>query len=419
MKISGYDKVKIMKSESLSYDDYSVLSLLYLPLIGSKAYSIYTTLYAYIDRSNFENIILHKELVDILGLSLTVFESERKKLEAIGLLNVYLKNDTIDEYTYLLKSPLSAKQFIKDGLLGSYLYSTVGEELFKKIIEKLSVSKFDKEGYQNITSPFDKVFKNSVTDEVIPDLYFLDKKEGNVKVTNNSFDFDFFVQGLSINFIDKNNISKKFEDEILKLSYSFNFNEQQMQEVYYKSLVNGKLEFDNLSKEAYKKYELEGKKNSIKTKDAGLDILEYLEKSSPIDILEGLLGSGNVSIAQTNLVSKLYDELGLDPIIVGVLIIYVWKKTNMTIPSYNYFLEVSKTWKSKNINTAEKAVEFLLNNEKENEVSNNTTTTNNNGYTSSNGNTNYYKNKNNKNASKKKYETDDWFEDFKNSLKEK
>ena len=85
------------------------IQLLYQPLIGSTACSLYLTLYAELDQLSLTKATsLFSRLTKISGLSLTQINEASKKLEAIGLLERYKKDvDNNRIYHFVIKTPLS------------------------------------------------------------------------------------------------------------------------------------------------------------------------------------------------------------------------------------------------------------------------------------------------------------------------
>ena len=67
--------------------DYQVLTLLYQPIIGDSAYTLYLTLMNMMDRQSLiSEEYLHADLESLLNRKLDLIEQDRFKLEAIGLL---------------------------------------------------------------------------------------------------------------------------------------------------------------------------------------------------------------------------------------------------------------------------------------------------------------------------------------------
>ena len=97
------------------YNDYDIsnrskeLSLLYLPLLGNDAVSLYNFLgNKMLSDKNLSKNYLHYDILDNLSLSNHKFIVARKKLEAIGLLQTfYIDNNGVVQFVYKIKQALS------------------------------------------------------------------------------------------------------------------------------------------------------------------------------------------------------------------------------------------------------------------------------------------------------------------------
>jgi len=78
----------IVSGEGLCSEiDYQVLTLLYQPIIGQSAFTLYMTLMNLMNRQDFiSDEYLHSDLESLMGMKVSEIEQERFKLEAIGLL---------------------------------------------------------------------------------------------------------------------------------------------------------------------------------------------------------------------------------------------------------------------------------------------------------------------------------------------
>ena len=95
--IEPSSKLNIYTSFSLSNDDVQTLSLLYAPLIGSDAFSLYMYFNSLLERNKLEcESLTHKDLFTIFSLKPKTFLEARFKLEAVGLLRTYYSEE---EYT--------------------------------------------------------------------------------------------------------------------------------------------------------------------------------------------------------------------------------------------------------------------------------------------------------------------------------
>ena len=134
---------QVYSSFSLSADDVNSLSLLYAPLIGSDAFTIYMGLQSLLERNNLKSeTYTHQNFLDMYSYKSTEFYKARIKLEAIGLLITYINND--GNYIYIITPPLTPKNFIKDAQLGLFLYGKIGEELFDKIYNHFKIDTINK-----------------------------------------------------------------------------------------------------------------------------------------------------------------------------------------------------------------------------------------------------------------------------------
>jgi replication initiation and membrane attachment protein len=168
------DQITIYASTTLNPDDVNVITLLYAPLIEADAYKLYMTLQSLLNRSSLTSQnLLHKELLDIVGMNAQKFAEARLKLEAIGLLSTYKRES---EYMFLLKSPLTARGFLSDGVLGMYLYSVIGDAEFRRIQKLFQIPKVDKANYVEITASFDDVYQSVEDIEIEHEEYSVDRR---------------------------------------------------------------------------------------------------------------------------------------------------------------------------------------------------------------------------------------------------
>ena len=146
-----------------------VITYLYLPIIGSEAYSVYLSLYHFFDLTQKIAGFLHDDLLGYLQMDSSKFLMARMKLEAIGLLEVYRK-ETQDQssqlkvsYVYLLLPPASPKKFFSDIFLRSLLNNAIGNKRYFFLQSYFQVTQKElDDSFVNITTPFDHVFSVDV-----------------------------------------------------------------------------------------------------------------------------------------------------------------------------------------------------------------------------------------------------------------
>ena len=357
------DRITIYGSTMLNSDDVNVVTLLYSPLIEADAYKMYMTLYSLLNRSSLtSHTLLHKEILDILGLDSKTFADARIKLEAIGLLSTYKHEN---EYIFLLKSPLTAKGFLSDGVLGMYLYSKIGDAEFRRIQKLFQITKVDRTNFVDITASFDDVFESIEDIEIKNEEYIVGARiNTGIKIKNYDFDFNLFASGIAASFLEGKRITKRFQTFIINIAYAYGFNEVQMQEIYNKSLNStGNFDYTLCSKKCREKYgELhEASLPSMSVKEeVVMSETEALFNSLPAKtIIETSTGTNVANGIDIDKVQRLYQEYETLPrSVINVCVVYAINKCDRTVPAYSYFDTILKDWILKGIVTFNQAYEI-------------------------------------------------------------
>ena len=365
--IEPSSKLNIYTSFSLSNDDVQTLSLLYAPLIGSDAFSLYMYFNSLLERNKLAcESLTHKDLFTIFSLKPKTFLEARYKLEAVGLLRTYYSED---EYIYILNAPLTAKSFIKDVSLGLYLYTKLNKELYDYIYSHFKIAKIDKEGYENITKTFDEVFKSNVYNgEIFSKFEYILGKNPNLdfKISETTFDYDYFIKEINQDFLECGE-TEEFKSQIINLAYTYEFNPYEMISLFNQSLnQRGFYDYKILKRKAnalyLSKYNESGPSLSVKD-DKSIDpknIIEFLEHGSPKDILNACAPNfppsylGKMADIYTELTDMGIKEKG----VINCIVMKVLKDKNGEMPSVKYFKEVALTWLADNVNTTAEAIEY-------------------------------------------------------------
>ncbi|PKK94728.1 MAG: hypothetical protein CVV60_05000 [Tenericutes bacterium HGW-Tenericutes-5] len=353
----------IVSGEGLCSEiDYQVLTLLYQPIIGQSAFTLYMTLMNLMNRQDFiSDEYLHSDLESLMGMKVSEIEQERFKLEAIGLLITFFANDN---FTYEIKLPLSARSFINDGILGEYLIASITKTRFKKLLKVFKVKAPNKKQKYNISKAFNEVFPalETVDNEYESDLV-ANKTKSFAKLTNYNFNWRLFSETINPEVYNYENITEAIKAKIEQLSYVYGLDEIMMVDIFIKSLD----EFNNvnievLAKIARSNYHIESidpNKEEVQSKPVDTDnITEYFKSISPKDLLAEL-GDGLVSSADLRHVERLIGEVGLESGVVNVLLAYIAKTKGNNLPSYQYIQKVGMGWKRDKIDTVELALDYI------------------------------------------------------------
>lgn len=368
MVLPRLDKFKLITYQNIDIDERNVVTLLYQPLIGCKAFSLYLTLWSLIDRSRLKTpTYLHKKLFDILNATPKAFSDARKKLEAIGLLVVYQNEEML---LYELKAPLSAEEFIKDGNLGAYLFKEIGQSNFDELVSLFKISNTEKDGFKNITTNFDEVFDSLPSPIEVKDSY-MSRSKSKISL-NHNFDFEMFFEGLSKNFVDRRKITSKVREKIERLSYIYGLDEITMQKAFMDSVNRDRsVDIDKLDVAAKTWYQFEKKsmsndsvkKEEITGVNTNIEIIELCNNLKPVELLEALFGV-KPAAAELKIIDRLLDSNLLNERLINFLFVYVIGYTEGQIPNYNFFEKVATDWARNKITTIDEAIQY---NKKRNE----------------------------------------------------
>jgi replication initiation and membrane attachment protein len=353
----------IVSGEGLCSEiDYQVLSLLYQPIIGHSAFTLYMTLMNLMNRQDFiSDEYLHSDLESILGLKVSEIEQERFKLEAIGLLDTFFANDA---FSYEIKLPLSARNFINDGILGEYLIAAITKTRFKKLLKIFKVKAPNKKQKYNISKAFNEIFPaiDTVENEYEGDLV-ANKTRTFSRLNNYNFAWRLFSESIDKEIYDVENLTEAVKSKIEQLSYVYSLDELRMAEIFLKSLDDDNMiNIELLSKNARSNYTtdpIDPNREEVQTKPIDTDnLVDYFKTISPKDLLSEL-GDGLVSSADLRHVERLIDEVGLNSGVVNVLLAYIAKTKGANLPSYQYIQKVGMGWKRDKIDSVELALDYI------------------------------------------------------------
>ena len=153
------DTYIVINKTIITDKDKKIISMLYQPIIGYTAVSLYYTLISDLDKLELmSDDLTHHHLMSNMQLSLEEIVTAREKLEAIGLLKTYMKKDNINQYVYLLYSPLEANDFFNHPILNIVLYNNVGKREYDKLLDFFKTPRIVLKDYNDITDSFNDVF---------------------------------------------------------------------------------------------------------------------------------------------------------------------------------------------------------------------------------------------------------------------
>lgn len=372
MSVLPADTFIVVNKTMLNDKDRNLLMLLYQPIVGYQSISLYYTLWSYLDKSELlSNEWTHHHLLRDMMISNSELVDAKIKLEAIGLLKTYVKKGNVNNYVYELYSPISASEFINNPVLNMALFNAVGKLEYDRIVSYFKIPKINLREYEDITSKFSDVFAFSnvpLTDNLIYDI-----KKSNYRKLEilSKIDINTILSLISDEILNKKSLTKDTKDFLYKISYIYNYDNDDMIELIRNSIsdkhtIDKKLLQENASK--YYRYDNMGKLPSIVYKNQpeylrkeSLDtsnrsrMIHMFEVTSPYDFISSKYKNGNPTSSDLSIISYLLIDLNLKPGVVNVLIDYVLKINNNKL--IKSFVEViASQWSKSGIETVEDAM---------------------------------------------------------------
>lgn len=365
------DTYTVFNRAFLTPQGKDILVSLYQPIIGLTAVSLYLTLYNDLSNDEVESkSYTHHHLMSLMMSNLNTLLEAREKLEAIGLLKTFYKEDKINNYLYILYAPLSASDFLNHPILNVVLFNNVGKTEYDNIVSKYKVKKINIKDYQDITKSFDSVY-TSVNGYSIDNTDIISEKTRKLEI-NSNIDLNLIINGIPKHLVNEKCFNEEVMDLIINLAYLYKIDNLNMQGLVRNS-INPKGMIDQnelrIACRNHYKFENNGKlptliynvqPEHLREPEGGKTNLDKListfEKISPIAFLKSLYNGAEPTDYDKRLIEGLMVEQKLTPGVINVLIDYVLKTNNMKL-NKNLIETIAGHWKRKNIETVKEAIE--------------------------------------------------------------
>ena len=365
----------------------SVLTNLYLPLIGANAFSLYTFLFG-VARSDQHTYRVHSfyEIQSSLSISLESIQSARKKLEAVDLMATFKTNESLFEFSVQL--PLSSVEFLKTDLLTTLLLGTVGERTFKQLVGRVDAPREQTKQAENISASLLDVF--SVPKSVIDQPSAEVASVKNQQITTNKlsanqqdlkehpFDFDLLLEMLRTSFVDIESVKAAY-NPIIAEHLLYDIDEINMSKLILKAvdLKTNQVDTKRLSLLVADKYGIGKRQTSSrvaqasssqasKTDLSGFDsqiqqIITIAQKTAPIAFLNQIKKQkgGFVSSNEQRVIRDLVTRDILPAEVINILSYYVL--VNLGNATLNKALAetIANDWAQHKVNTAPEAIKAI------------------------------------------------------------
>lgn len=380
-KLLPADIFVVVNKTILNDQDRKLLTMLYQPIIGSNAISLFLTLWSYLDKMELMSLeCTHHHLMMSMRNRLEEIIESREKLEAIGLLRTYIKKDNINNYIYELYSPVSPNEFFSNPILNVSLYNNVGKIEYEKLKEYFKIPKFNLKEYEDISCIFQDVFEVSNISSFENMTNDLKRFNKNKLSLVSKIDIENVLSLIPDEMLNIRSVTRDTKDLIYKLSFIYNLNDDEMSELIRNSISDKKTIDKKLLRENsrnYYQFENSGKLPSIVYRNQP----EYLRKpigdtsnkakmiyqfetTSPYDFLVNKHGGERPTKNEYQILEYLLIDMNLKPGVVNVLLDYVLKSNNNKLVK-NYIELIAEQWSRSKIETVESAMDFALKEDKQ------------------------------------------------------
>ena len=354
--------------------DKLVLSMLYMPIIGNTAITLYNTFYNELKANNYmSNELTHHHLVTNLGESLENIKKARIKLEGIGLLKTYVMEGNVNSYVYELYCPLTVNEFFNHPIFSTVLKNNVGDVEFKRLKNYFKVPILNLKDYLDITHPFDLTFKSVNIENFKEDDEVLKKEKGSLSYSY-EFDFDTLISSMPKGLFNPKALTKSIKELITNLSFLYKMTPIDMSDVVKISLnEKGLIEKELLKENVRKFYEYNNDSKSptllfkservsgFRKENNSLNrLLNVFETTKPYDFLKSKYKGVRPTSKDMQILEMILVDLQFSPAVCNVLIDFILKTQNNRLVK-SYVEVIAGEWKRADLKTAKEAMEYAEN----------------------------------------------------------
>lgn len=371
-KLLPADTYIVVNKTILSLEDRKKITMLYQPIIGHTAVSLYLTLIDDLEkRELMSDELTHHHLVSTMQLKLNDIIIAREKLEAVGLIKTYVKEGNVNNYVYVLYSPLSANDFFNHPILSVVLFNNLGKKEYDKLINYFKIPRIVLKDYNDITATFSQVFTPVSGNVFAENDNIIKKNIGSIKMED-KVDFDLLISSIPKNLVNDKCFNEETRHLINSLAFTYNIDDLNMQGLVRNSLnEKGLIDRNALINDARNFYEFDNagklptliyskQPNYLKTPKGDTSnrakMIYTFENVTPLDYLRSKYKTGEPTMRELQIIEDLMVNQKMKPGVVNVLISYVLKVNNNKF-TRSYVETVASQWCRMNIETVEEAME--------------------------------------------------------------
>jgi replication initiation and membrane attachment protein len=380
---------RVFKSRPLTAEGKDALIHLYQPIIESDALALYLTLVAD-SQDPTENEFIHLDILNAMNVGMQRFIQARNKLEGIGLLKTFEKDDSDLGRTFLyhLQEPVYAKNFFQDELYSFLLLSRVGERKFRQLVSLFEPAKWDEAGYQEVTVSFMDAYRLdpqqfAANDQKLKQVNERFKDEKNeLTLDENLLDWDFILYEAQRRYIRADNFDKAFRQKLVLYHSLYGYDVMELLDLLadHVSLTTGKIDQKALDQSVLQKARTRFTKSTEKHDSSSeeeirrfntlkqngytendLALIRESENNAPMAFLKAIKAEKKSFVTDSEqwLLKSLVERSPLSTSVINVLIHYVLVVQNNASLTANYVNNIAAQWSELQIKTAEDAIKHV------------------------------------------------------------
>lgn len=365
------DTYLVVNKTIIHESDRKIVTMLYQPIIGHTAVSLYFTLIDDLQKKEImSDELTHHHLMSTMQLKLEDIIIAREKLEAVGLIKTYLKKDHVNNYVYVLFSPLSANEVFNHPILNVVLYNNLGKKEYEKLVNCYKIPRINLKDFEDITANFNDIFTSVSGNVFVENDNIISKNKSELKF-NNKVDFNLLISSIPKSMVNEKCFNDDTKNLIESLAFIYNIDNLNMQSLVRNSLnERGMIDKIELRKNCRNFYQFEedGKLPTLiyskqpdylktPTGDSSNRAKQIytFENITPYDYLRSKYKNGEPTLRELKIVEDLIINYKMKPGVVNVLISYVLKVNNQKF-TRSYVETVASQWSRLNIETVDEAM---------------------------------------------------------------
>lgn len=338
---------RVVRNEGLNSGEMTSLSVLYAPLIGSRALALYLLLAGEAGISD-EGMTLQR-LCLLTDSTIDELTTAIKTLEQFRLLRSYFSEKN-SSCRFDLQPPLSPQRFLSHDVFSRLYAKKAGQQQFEITSRLHSGEPLDDEGDMEVTGSFDFAFFNENWN--LEDEYAFSRidryRSSGIK---SDFDINALMRDLSpLSFPDHLRTPENLE-LIAQLATVFSIDVETMRKYVMESVNDDSPAAEYTFSAETLRNKCIGSRRTAASTEGGYQM-------HPVQYLQNLQNGIPVSAADKKLLEYLQVDLQLPGEVINCLIEYVYTHNDHKI-GRNYVEKIATVWAADGVKTLEQAKELL------------------------------------------------------------